>query len=469
MRGLGALLGLALAAVATPASARPEDLLDADGGPRSIAMAPTVSHLRQLADELASGRPEARREALRELLSLDRTTLPAVRARLVQIRTAGVDLRLAHKLAVTRSIQGSARNPAELVDQLSAVLDRDRTHGMLQAVELTCLGHALIAQRTSASADVLVGNLFALAPGLLRPEATRARKRLGMLLAPAYLRHAVRSEPGMQRLCRAALHALGADTPRHAFERANSAALPALLASYRDLRSRDALPWIIGLVGDPRPSVHGAAIDAARAFGEAATPFLRHRYALLLGTPATSSNADALLRELAARALLPTHKAISSAEQLMSAGSLSDAEQALSRAVQQGLDRETAQRVASAYVQLASKLESKPQLDDALRIYRRALALSREQALTQTTRARILHLEAELRVSEGIVDLPALTEAVQLAPERARAVALRFELSGERVARARSLQRRIGLLAAALLATAAALLLRDARQRQATA
>ena len=62
--------------------------------------------------------------------------------------------------------------------------------------------------------------------------------------------------------------------------------------------------------------------------------------------------------------------------------------------------------------------------------------------------------------------LPALTEAVNLAPERTRAAALRFELSGERLAQARSRQRRIGLLAAALLAIAATLLLRDSRHRQ---
>jgi tetratricopeptide (TPR) repeat protein len=470
VRPLGALLCLALLPAplgASPGRALAEDSSDPAAATASLPIAPTVTRLRRWADELASARAETRAEALYQLLALDRTGLPALRARLVQLRTLGVDSRLAHKLTVTRRIQAAARSPSELARQLSSALARDRSSGMLQAVELTCLVQALIAQRTSEAADVLVGGLFVLAPGLLRAEATRARKRLAMLLAPAYLRNAVRPDPAMQRLCRAALHALGVTTPRHAFERASTAVLPALLASYRDLRSRDALPWIIGLVGDARPTIHDAALDAARAFGDGATPLLRHRYTHLLDQPPPpGARADVLLRALAARPLHATHQAIASAKKLTKAEKLTDAEHALSHAVQQALDRETAQQAAAAYFALATRLESQHRLDDALRIYRRALALTPAHALTTATRARILHLEAELRVPDGVLDLPALTEAVNLAPDRPRAAALRFELSGERLAQARSRQRRVGLLAAALLATAAALLLRDARQRQ---
>lgn len=459
MRTARALLCLAL--LLGPTSA-----VDAQTAAGAPPIAPSAAHLRGSAEALAGDDFKARHRALLQLLTLGRGALPAIRGRLTQLRSLGVDgTKLAPKLIVTRRIHADTRT-SELAAALNAALQRDRSLAMVQAVELTALVHALSVQHTIEAADVLVGQLFALAPAQLRAEATRARKRLGGLLMPAYLRHAGRGQPAMQRLCRAALGALGASTPRQAFERADAALLPSLLGVYRLLRTPEALPWIATYVGDPRLAVHEAAVEAARAYGQAALPFLRQRTLQLTGSaPGADADAAAILHALAARNAEPRTQLLAKVEALLKDEKLFDATHQLDRLIEPGIDRSLAPRAATTYVALATKQEAAGKQEDALRSYRRATRLAPDDEAGRAARARALHLETQLRLGGGIADVHSLEEAVSLDPTLTQAADLLAEVRGDLVAEDRARRRVAGLLAAAMLAISATLLLRDARHR----
>ena len=419
---------------------------------------------------LQDERPERRHAAIEQLRALGAEALPALAVHLRELGRAGADGRsLAPKLAHLRRLQRLSQAPSTAA--LASALSHDRSPAMRHAVELVSLQYALLAQRTPSAADTLVGELFRLAPNALRSDAVRARKQLGSLLGPAYLRHAGALEPAMRRLCRAALAALGRSTPQRAFERVDPTVLPELLRVYGEQRSAEALPWLVAHVGDLRPAVHAAAREAVTHFDERAAPLLRERYLRLARTPApTEWEAPRILVELEQRAFAAHEetaaRSLERAESALRAGKLTEAGRALDEALRARRGAELGERLAAAHLSLAGRYEAASAKHDALRTYRRAERSRPPPHLAPIAHARVLQLEAELRLADGIVDVHALATAAALDPALTRASDLVQELSGVRRAQVLAYRRYAGIAAAALLTIAAALLLRDAKQRR---
>lgn len=458
---VGAILPRAYADATVP--------LAGDGpGPDALAISPErLSHWSAM---LRDDRPERRRAALDRLRSLGAEALPALAVHLRELSRAGTDERsLAPKLAQLRRLQRAGRAASA---SLAGALTSARSTAMLHAVELVAVHEALLAQRTPAAAEVMVGDLFRLAPSALRGEAVRARKRLGSLLGPAYLRHASAPDPAMRRLCRAALAALGMSTPRQAFQRADPAVLPQLLRVYGERRSAEALPYVVAYVGDARPSLHSAAREAVSHYGEGATPLLRELHLRREHEIAPAEwNASRLTRELERRASAKSEQtasaSLAAAESALAAGKLTEAERALDHVLRARRGAKPDERLAAAYLALGGKHRMAAANSAALTAYRRALRSRPPPHMARVARARVLQLEAELRLRDGVADMHGLSTAAALDPTLTGASDLLYELSGTRAAKVLAQRRRAGIAAAILLALAGFLLLRDAKQRRA--
>jgi tetratricopeptide (TPR) repeat protein len=461
-------LGLCLALLGAPGTTT------AQPGEASVnELAPTMAELLALRAELASEQDALRQHALTGLMELGDETLPVIRARL---RALGASERPGRPMQVAlaelrrASAHAPQGDPHDLASGLAETLTLDRSEPTVLVCELIALLRALEAQHSLAAAEVIVSELFALEPRLLRQEATRTRRRLGKLLVPAYLRHRYDARPGLRQLAREGLGALGMNSEERLFGQQDgeqlAATVHALGDAYakrdtHDARERAAVPWTVALLDDVRPGVRAAARRTVLLMGENAAEPLAQRALDLGGTlPDEGSDAGQLLgkviEQVEARRLQLVSGALQRARSAINRAELTLAEEQLALALTHEPSPALANQLALAYQELGRRLDDTNQPLRALSASRRALRLDPN---LKPARARVLYLEAEQRVADGVPDLHALRTASALDPTHPSARPLLDELRGDRVQSAYTLRRQLGFVAAGLVALAACLVL----------
>jgi tetratricopeptide (TPR) repeat protein len=429
----------------------------------------SLSELHALTAELGSSDAAVRQRALASLSSLQEDALPALRARLAELRSRGFDAAAAlGGMSEFRRVQGVEAPDDAKVDLAQGVLPalgRDRGPGKLLAAELIAYLRALEAQKSPEAASLAVGELFALDSKLFRYEADRTRERLTVLLIPAYIRHRTHLRPWIRRLCEESLLALHIDSPGKAVQQDDVVLLAAILAAYGDTLTFDAMPVVVSYVNDERVAVRAAARGAVRRFGKNAIWQLRERYTNATGSePNANWGWQRLLDEVARLHDAPPEdafaKALVQAETALAAGDAGHAESLLDQALVAHPQGDT-KRAAAAYARIAAVHFEAGELAPALSGYRRALRLDPATREAQVLRARVLYLEAETRLGQGIADIAAFEQALALDPALTQAQAALDELTGARAEREQLMRRGLGALAALLLLVAGFFVLRQ--------
>jgi hypothetical protein len=411
---------------------------------------------------------ELRRASLIGLLETDGASLGAVQAYLRGLHKPDG---LLEKLSAIRG-----EDSKELTPALLAALERDRSAPMVQAVTLSALLRALERQHSIDASAVIASELFAIAPAVFRGEAPRTRKRLGKLLAPGWIQARASEDPALQKLAKDSLHALGFSTPQRLYGDTSDPELTAaILTAAGDALASDALPWLVAYLDDPRPNVRAAARRATAQFEGKAADLLRVRLAELTHQAADPSwSAAELLSRIVEREesvrTSPARDALVQAERLLARkSSLDEATVLLDRALSSGVPASDAPRLARAYLALAAQRDERNERVPALVAFRRALRSDPQGPHAKQARARVLYLEAEDRMAEGIADTHALRTAVSLDPAQPAAKTLADQLERARDRNALELRKWLGYGAAALLLLASLLTLRTRRFKRVAA
>jgi tetratricopeptide (TPR) repeat protein len=456
------VLALTLASVTgvqaqLPAAARPPE-----------DTAPTLLELHALAGELGSANAAARERAFGALRSLGSDALPALRSRLSELRSRGfdVDATLAG-MSELRRVQGVAEPDGKVDLALGAakVLAQKRDPGSVLAVELIAYLRALEAQKSPAAAELIVGELFALDAKLFKYEAPRTRERLSVLILPALIRHRTHPKPSIRRFCEDSLLELRIDSPGRAVQQDDVVLLAAILDAYGDTLSFEAMTVVISYITDERVAVREAALAAARRFGKNAIWQLRERYVNATGNEPDPNwgwqrTLDELLRVHDGPKRAAFLERLGKAESALGADDVIGAEKVLEEALLERPHDPDAKRAGQAYARLAASHFEDGALAPALTAYRRALRLDPDNAEAKTWRARLLFIEAEQRLGQGIVDMHGYEQALALDPRLEPAEQALDELSGARSARDAWYRKLLGLAAAALLVIAGLVMLR---------
>jgi hypothetical protein len=428
-------------------------------------VAPPTLDQRVLA--LRSESPESRRASLLALLETDGASLDAVEA---YLRGLGKPTGLLEKLAVIRAEQAK-----DLPGALIGALDQDRSPAMVQAVALSALLRALERQHSIDASALIVSELFAVAPQVFRGEAPRTRKRLGKLLAPGWIKARASEDAQLQKLARDGLAALGFSTPQRLYGDPSDPELTAaILRAAGEALAVDALPWLVAYLDDPRANVRTEARRATAQFEGKAADLLRVRLTELSHeSPDPKLSAAELLSRIVEHEervrTSPARDALAQAERLLAKKTeLDQATTFLDRALAIGVPDADAPRLARAYLALGAQRDQKDERVHALTAFRRALRADPEGPHAKQARARVLYLEAEARLADGIADTHALRTAVALDGQQPAARTLAERLERARDRSAFELRKYLGYGAAALLLVAAFLTLR-VRKRVVTA
>jgi len=464
------VLGLVAALGAHAAHTAP--LARAQAAPTQLesTTAPTLAELAELGSALGSADVATRRRAHDGLLALGDDALPAIQARLSELATR-IDAEAAlSAISAFRRVQGATdpTSPVNLLKGVWPTLEKDRGRATLIAAELVLLLRALEAQKSPAAAQVIVGQLFALAPKLFRYEAQRTRERLGVVMLPAFVRHRNHVRPFIRGLCNDALIEMHMDSPGRAVQQDDVVLLSALIAAYGDTLTFDAMPVIVSYLTDERVAVREAATKAIKRFGKNAIWQLRERYLNSTGREADPSwGHQRLLDDLQAMHDAPRRqnfeRDLTLATKALDAGEQQAAADALSRALDAVPQSSHAKLAAPLYTRLAATYFEQGELEAALGAYRRALRLAPDAEESANLEARVRYLEAELRLDQGIVDLPGYRKAMSLDPGFGAAAETYDVVSGDKAGRERMWRRVVGFFAALLMLVAAFALLRSAR------
>jgi tetratricopeptide (TPR) repeat protein len=433
--------------------------------------APTLAELHALTVELASADAALRTRAFASLRTLDAEALPALRARMAELRSRGFDGDGALSgMSEFRRIQG-VEAPDGAVDLAQGVLPalaKNRAAGVVLAAELVAYLRALEAQKTPDAGALIVGELFALDGKLFRYEAPRTRERLSILLIPALIRHRTHRQPWIRRFVEDSLLELHIDSPGRAVQQDDVVLLAGILDAYGDTLTFDAMPVVVSYVTDERVAVRDAARRAVQRFGKNAIWQLRERYVNATGREADANwSFQRTLDELIRLHEGPGHAAflgqLKDAQAALEAGDTQKAEGLLDAALRDHPHERDTAGMATAYARIGGGWLEQGALGPALRDYRRALRLAPEGADAAGLRARVVYLEAQQRLAQGTVDLKAYEQALALDPGFTRAQDALDELSGARAAHEQRVRRSLGLVAALLLLGAGVLALRRKR------
>jgi tetratricopeptide (TPR) repeat protein len=430
--------------------------------------APTLVELHALAGELASADVGVRERALASLGNLGADALPALRSRLSELRSRGFDVEATLSgMSELRRVQGVAEPDGKVDLALGArkVLAAKRDAGNVLAVELISYLRALEAQKSPAAAELIVGELFALDAKLFKYEAPRTRERLSVLILPALLRHRTHPKPSIRRFCEDSLLELRIESPGRAVQQDDVVLLAAILDAYGDTLTFEAMPVVISYITDERVAVREAALAATRRFGKNAIWQLRERYVNATGKEPDANwgwqrTLDELLRVHDGPKRAAFLERLGKAESALGAGDVIGAEKLLEEALLARPRDPEAKRAGQAYARIAASHFEGDALLPALAAYRRAVRLDPENAEARSWRARILFVEAEQRLAQGIVDLSAYQQALALDPTLEPAEKMLDELTGARSARDAWYRKLVGLAAAALLVIAGLVMLR---------
>ena len=472
MRSLlvAAWLSCALVAGALTASARAEDEPGEDEALEVRGLSAT--EIGRLAAQLAL--PKQQASAVHALTTLHAESLPGIAARLTVLRRNRPDAEQA-KVAFTafRHALGSRRGD-DVVDLaqgvLPALIEQSDATRLAMAEPLLLLRSLEAMAGADTQAGRLLGEVLALdADGVWDFELRLARDRAGLRLLPALIGLRSHGDARVRRWAQAGVRALGMEDPAVATIQTDAHLAAEVVRAYTDPLDYPAMPVLVRMVGADKLEVRNAARAAVARFGKNAIWQVRQLYEEVTGKGVDRRwEADHVARELYA-ALDRGGRELAEAqlERGMShfvTGELTQMQQVYDGLLAQFPDFEQRAKMAPGYAALGDEQLAHDELDAARDAYARALRLAPEAADAERLRGKLAFAEAELSLTQGVVDLHGYDRALALDPQLNAASVARDRLSGAHAAQQRRQKRIAAAGAIALLLAALSLLLRNRRE-----
>lgn len=418
MRAIAVALALALAfATVRPAAAA--DVPATAAQPETV----TADELERMLARATEGDVARRRAAAKEIESLGQDAVPAIVAKLAELRKApSAPIHVAVKEAKEQKGDG---------DLVEALLQKEGV-GPSAALSTVLLLRALAhAGTTAAIRPMLVASIDH--KGTFRSEVARLVKVLGDRAVPALI--LVRKEPSseLRRWAFNQLEGMGKRIPGDAVQTRDNQALADVLRAYAEVHDIDALPVILSFVNSDRIQVRTAAREAIGKYGQDAIWKLREAYSNVTGKSAPDEwNAATVAKELfAAYDRLRLQEVYGLFEEGLAKhkeGKLEEAVAAFDKVLarQPMLDRRG--EMVPAYVTYAQSVQDEDRTK-ALAIFRKAARLAPDGPRVNEINAEIAYLEGKELLARGIADTEPFQRALALHPthEKARAELFRLE------------------------------------------
>jgi tetratricopeptide (TPR) repeat protein len=409
-------VAVAVATETTAWAQAPSASVPSSAGPDA---AMSAAELDRLIAGLGRDSVDERRAAANALASLGPDAIPAITAKLAELRKGG-DGGMGGAVRAVRD-RGGKEGGGDLLEALVATKPDAPT---LRALTVTSLLRALAHAGTTPAARQLVV-LASDAGGVLRPELTRQMKQLGDRAVAALIE--ARRDPSSETRTWASnvLESLGKRTPGEAVQVKDNQALADVLRAYANAKDLDALPVVLSFVSSDRALVRLSAREATLAYGQDALWKLREAYSALMGDPAP----DGIAATDLARKLFDAYdrfrlqdvyallaKGLAEEKDGKLEAAIADFDEALAR--QPMLDRRA--EMVGAYVTYGESLEGKDP-PAALATLRKALRLDEAGPQSSHLRSEIETMEGDDLLAHGVADTEPFEQALALDPQNAHA------------------------------------------------
>jgi hypothetical protein len=483
-RTIGTMAGLVLWLVAMSVGAQdeggalPDALPAAPAGsaiplptipaPAPVALPPAeadaVGELSKLLTKLASANPKDREEAAAALAEQDESMLPAVAARLIDLRKSadrdGMSTLLegARKEARKDLKRGEAEEseaPADdkgdasksLAAEEHALMDPNTTDWLryvLQApadtqayrdlVAVLALSRTCVAIGTTAAAREVI-NVYMYFGDLFRIDVQRQLGRMRDMALPALIEAQYHDSKMVRTWAKRRLDVMGRAIPSEAVRINDNQALADVLRAYGRAREVEAVRVIVSFANSDRLQVREAAREAIGQVGEPAHWQLRDAYEQLMGEkPARSWDWQRTARELFAvydRARLQeVYTLMDQGLEHAKAGKPSEAVVLFDRVLARAPMFERRVEMVPTYLEHARSIRAEDRVAAAAAL-RRALSIAPAGDHADAVRSELALIEAEELASAGVLDVTLLDRAIQLDPTNERARAMRDQAKVE--------------------------------------
>lgn len=338
-------------------------------------------------------------------------------------------------------------------------------------VRLLAMERMLTAAGTTPAIRELI-QLYSYFGDLVRIDLQRQVGKLRDRAVPALIEARQHDAKIVQRWASKQLDVLGRAIPGEAVGVTDPQVLADVLRAYGRTRDVDAVRVVLSFCNSDRIQLRESARESIAAIGEPGIWQLRDAYLNQTGNKAPREFTwDRIARELFAmydRArLAEVYKLMDDGAALSAAGKYAEATEAFDKVLARSPVFERRKEMVSAYVERAKQLEDK-QREDALAMFRKALRLDPKGEGAKKIEAEIAYLEGALLIEQGTPDKFPLTRALELDPGNDRARQALASLEQEKVAPKKSqLHRYVAAGGVGLLALVAMILL--ARRRDAVA
>jgi hypothetical protein len=428
------------------------------------AEADAVGELSKLLTKLASAKPADREAAAAALAEQDESMLPAVAARLIDLRKSadrdGMSklLESARKEARKDLKRGEAEEsetPADdkgdagksLAAEDHALMDPNTTDWLryvLQVpsdtqafrdlVAVLALSRTCVAIGTTAAAREVI-NVYMYFGDLFRIDVQRQLGRMRDMALPALIEAQYHDSKMVRTWAKRRLDVMGRAIPSEAVRLNDNQALADVLRAYGRAREVEAVRVIVSFANSDRLQVREAAREAIGQIGEPAHWQLRDAYEQLMGEkPARSWDWQRTARELFAvydRARLQeVYTLMDQGLELAKAGKPSEAVVLFDRVLARAPMFERRVEMVPTYLEHARSIRAEDRVAAAAAL-RRALSIAPSGDHANAVRSELALIEAEELASSGVLDVTLLDRAIELDPSNERARAMRDQAKVE--------------------------------------
>lgn len=432
-----------------------------------------LKELDNLLERITSSDERARTNAMTALAEAAPSSVPAIRARVQEIRgsidreaapRALEDARKAGRKKLKAKSEGK-KGEDEEGDWLEFMLEnaRPKDTAWRDVVKLLAMSRMLTAVGTTPAVRELVA-YHSFFGEMFRIDLQRQVTRLKDKAVPALIEARQHDAKIVQRWANRMLDSLGKAIPGEAVATNDTQILADVLRAYGRTRDVDAVRVILSFSNNDRVQLREAAREAVGAIGEPGMWQLREVYLGMTGDkPPREWAWDRVARELFAlydRArLAEVHEMMQAGLAAASAKKPQEAVEAFDKVLARSPLYDRRAEMVDAYRARARELESdKP--DEALAMLRKALRLDPKGPAAKPIEADIAYLEGLVLIARGTPDKFILQRAIELDPGHDRARAALASLEDKAVERQSNLRRysaaaaigAVALLGIALLA-----------------
>lgn len=294
---------------------------------------------------------------------------------------------------------------------------------------------------------------------LVRIDLQRGIGRLEHRAVPALIEARQHDAKKVRSWAARQLDTLGRAIPGEAVSTTDPQILADVLRAFGRTREVDATRVILSFTSSDRAQLREAAREAIGAIGEPATWHLKDTYQNLTGEKAPrgwdwKQTARELFRMHDRERLAPVYESMAQGKNALDVEKMAEAVAAFDRVLARDPLFPSRSEMAPAYLGRAKELALEGKEGEATALLRKARRLLAKDADLTAIEAELTYLEAKALVDAGTPDRFLIERAIELAPEDARARALRdglAEKSEQRQTRSKKYGAAIGIGALALV------------------